>query len=622
MADVSVDLRPRSTGEVLDDAWRLALADAGVLLTCSALFLVPAFCALLLLLARPAPAGAGQLLLPVLLALLLPLTGLGSGACQEVFRRRVEGRTVSLDSCLRDALRRTLEHAAARAVVVVAVVAGLMLLVMPGLTVWASVTPVHALIVAGRGRTGTFLRELGREATFDPAKAVCVTLCRLPLLLLAVLNLHLLLQALLWVGDNLAGMDTALLSVEMSLTGNAVYRTALVLLCWLLLSPFFEASNFLLHLDARTRQEGLDLFYRVQRVFPAAEPEPSRRGVAVALAVASLVLLASPLRAADASPELDAVRVTRAGVEAVRDEVKAAEPYPGGARWEGRLRGLSAQLERTAPRRYDWFPRALDGFADRNRDGALHVLGDLQRRLSLAEETLAPPEGAGGRLTPDDIKSKLRREGAKGKGESAKAEEKKRQEEEREKKDVERDQPEPPKGRGARVSAPVAAGGMGSFAWTLLAGLAVAVLIVAGVLYFNSRGGPKTEKKLAKAAPKAEAAAAAPRPEDGSPSELWRRAEALADVGQHLEAVRLLYLAVLFQLDRKGLLRYEPTRTNGEYVRQVRLSEQAPPELHAPFEHLTVFFELKWYGEHACDAGEYRTYRGLAEEVRAGAGAA
>ena len=66
-----------------------------------------------------------------------------------------------------------------------------------------------------------------------------------------------------------------------------------------------------------------------------------------------------------------------------------------------------------------------------------------------------------------------------------------------------------------------------------------------------------------------------------------------------LEAVRSLYLAVLSLLHRQHLLRYEPTRTNGEYVLQVRLAPQAPPELHAVFEGLTGLFEGKWYGERA-----------------------
>src|SRR5262249_11173447 len=88
--DAMIASRPRPAGEVLDDAWRLALADAPPLLALSGLFAVPAAAVLLILLTRPAPESlVGRCLLPALAALLLPLTGLGSGACQEWLRRRV-----------------------------------------------------------------------------------------------------------------------------------------------------------------------------------------------------------------------------------------------------------------------------------------------------------------------------------------------------------------------------------------------------------------------------------------------------------------------------------------------------------------------------------------------------
>ena len=61
-------------------------------------------------------------------------------------------------------------------------------------------------------------------------------------------------------------------------------------------------------------------------------------------------------------------------------------------------------------------------------------------------------------------------------------------------------------------------------------------------------------------------------------------------------------------------------RTNGEYVEQVRLAAEAPPGLRGPFERMTTLFEWKWYGERACDDGEFAAGRRLAEEVRGLAG--
>ena len=86
-----MDIRPRTLGEILDDAWRFALADAPLLLLFNALFLIPIFIIMLLLLAQPVASGIVQGVLPAVAALLLPLMGLASGACQGLFRRRRGG---------------------------------------------------------------------------------------------------------------------------------------------------------------------------------------------------------------------------------------------------------------------------------------------------------------------------------------------------------------------------------------------------------------------------------------------------------------------------------------------------------------------------------------------------
>src|SRR5260370_31052906 len=90
--DPQVDIRPRTTGEVLDDAVRLSLADVAALLALSGLFLVPALAAVLFLLMLPPSGKPWQTLgLPALAAVLLPLAGLGSGACPGRFLRPAGG---------------------------------------------------------------------------------------------------------------------------------------------------------------------------------------------------------------------------------------------------------------------------------------------------------------------------------------------------------------------------------------------------------------------------------------------------------------------------------------------------------------------------------------------------
>jgi hypothetical protein len=621
-SDAALDIRPRTTGEILDDAWRLAFADAAPLLALHGLFAVPAFSALLLALTLPAASGVGGYVWAVLAASFLPLTGIGSGACQEWFLRRSEGKPVRARACLGAALRRGLYHAAARAAVLTAVLLGSLCLVMPGMALWVASATIHAVLAGGKERPLADLRELGREAKFDPGKSAAVVLSRLPLLLLALINLHLLVKTGLWVGDNLCGFDLALPGVVLSVA-NPAYDTALVLACWLLLAPYFEASNFLLHADFRTRQEGLDLLFRVQRAFPL--PGRKTAGTLIALAL-GLFAVSAPARAAE--PTLDAVRAVREGVDQITKEVREADPYPGGGRWERRLRELARRLERSGDaRRYDWFASALEGFRERSQADAVVVLNGLRRRLALLEETLAlprqEPPGAGpGDRPVEDVKRLVRPRGGSRDGDEGPAEKKPEKADEDAKKEVPRDDEDRGEGqpggvrRGPGTLTPAAPGaGLSSAAWWVLGGLLLAVFVAAAVLFFvNRRPAPNKPRGQTESIAEEEPARP-PLPYEQPASVWWREADELARQGQHLGALRAVYLAVLSLLHRRQLIRYETPRTNGEYVAQVRLEPRAPRELHDPFERLTALFEGKWYGERTCEAEEYRTGRELAEAI-------
>lgn len=296
-----MDIRPRTLGEILDDACRFALADAPFLLLFNALFCIPAFVIVLFLLAEPTPSGIAQIVLPACSALLLPLTGLGSGACQDLLRRRAADQPVVVRSCLGYALRHGLEHAAARGILLVLTLPGpLMVLtaflpdVSPivrfcaflfgsiltflfSLPLWGAMLSLATLLSADAARSGTLLRELRRAAAAAAGRAAVLVLGRLPLVLLLAVQLHLLGRIVLWGADNLAGFDTSLLAVECEFLDNPVYTLALFFLSWLLLTPFFECSNFLLHTDIRIRQEGLDLQYRVQHAFARTKEDGMKR---------------------------------------------------------------------------------------------------------------------------------------------------------------------------------------------------------------------------------------------------------------------------------------------------------------------------------------------------------
>jgi Domain of unknown function (DUF4129) len=607
----SLEIRPRTTGEILDDAWRLYFADAPRLLLLHGLFHVPAFSVVLILVASQPSSFFLKLLLPFAAALLLSLTGLGSAAVQERFRRLAEGRDATLRECVGAALRRGLEHAAVRAVLLV-----LFFLVLPGLLVWPVAATLPIVFADNKGLMAS-LSRIGQEARFDAGKASAVVFCRLPLLFMAFVNAHLLVQAAVWVAGNLAGFDVALLGFQLSLA-NPVYDLALLLAVWLLLAPFFEASNYLLYLDTRTRQEGLDLLYRVQRAFSAADPKRA----AVVLAVVSGWLLgaALPIWAAPPIDRAATVRMVRQDVEQMRGEVKDADPYQNGAALERRLAALGGKLEKAwdgEEVRFPWYRMTVEGFKNKTQRDALLALDELQRRLALLEETLTEANNGAPSRSKDDIKKLLRQRNEELPPETKK----KKQEDMPDHIEVKKDKVHPegpvkvaPSGGGLDVSLPSA--GLGNVCWFVFAGLMLAVIVAGLVLFWVNR--PKRQQAAPVETGRSDAVTeqTVEQLHQHPVADLLRRADALAEQGRPLEALRAAYLVVLSLLHRRQLLRYEPTRTNGEYVREVRLAAHAPAALHEPFNELTKFFEVKWYGQRACEAPEYREARALVERIQ------
>src|SRR5262249_41598708 len=146
-------------------------------------------------------------------------------------------------------------------------------------------------------------------------------------------------------------------------------------------------------------------------------------------------------------------------------------------------------------------------------------------------------------------------------------------------------------------------------------GLAVVVVgVVLMVRAWRGRDRQKARAETGKADASLESLLSEAQPRTAS--ELWRQAEEQARQGQVREAVRLLFAGVLALLRRAILSRYERTRTNGEYVAQVRLAADAPAGVREPFEQLTTLFEVKWYGERDCKAADYGTGRRLVDDIR------
>jgi len=83
-----------------------------------------------------------------------------------------------------------------------------------------------------------------------------------------------------------------------------------------------------------------------------------------------------------------------------------------------------------------------------------------------------------------------------------------------------------------------------------------------------------------------------------------QRAQELSTGGDYRTAVRYLYLSSLLLLDERGLLRYDRSLTNREYLRTV----SHRPELAATLREVIDVFDRVWYGFQTLTASEYDAY--------------
>jgi len=87
-------------------------------------------------------------------------------------------------------------------------------------------------------------------------------------------------------------------------------------------------------------------------------------------------------------------------------------------------------------------------------------------------------------------------------------------------------------------------------------------------------------------------------------AELLSRARELGDRGEWRGAIRFLYLALLASLEGRGLVRYDRSKTNWEYAREL-----APScGLRERFLGLTDSFDRIWYGMRSASADDYRRF--------------
>jgi hypothetical protein len=89
------------------------------------------------------------------------------------------------------------------------------------------------------------------------------------------------------------------------------------------------------------------------------------------------------------------------------------------------------------------------------------------------------------------------------------------------------------------------------------------------------------------------------------------RAESLSKDGDYRLAVRYLYLSALLILDERGLLYYDRTKTNREYLRRVAEN----PKIAGLLREVINVFDRVWYGFQPIDEETYNHYAARVREL-------
>lgn len=92
----------------------------------------------------------------------------------------------------------------------------------------------------------------------------------------------------------------------------------------------------------------------------------------------------------------------------------------------------------------------------------------------------------------------------------------------------------------------------------------------------------------------------------------FEKAQTLSRGGDYRSAVRYLYLSSLLLMDERGVLRYDRSKTNREYLRSVANS----PELAKPLEEVIEVFDNVWYGYHSLEEDTFKHYSDRVEELK------
>ncbi len=612
MAVSALELRPRGAIALLDAAirlcartsgvWALSLP-AGAVVVASVLHLFDAL-----------DHGRDPFWPAALVTLAWLMRGIFMGASCHLLEQQVLGQTEPTPfGSLKAALRRlpsltiAVGYLAVLNVVGTAITLGLAVFFMGAHVVGYAVT-MH-----GKGHPlelyGTCAKALGHSRT----SAVWVRMC-FWVQLLAVLNLHIAANVLIYVGRKLLALDLTYAERFCSLD-NRAWVAAVIALSFTLFEPLRAAASTLLLIDGRVRQEGLDLLAAIEQL-----PKRRQKKPAAPVAAALLLVLVPTARAQEGET----------GTELQKRLVDVAHH----CRYEGRTldkqieaAGELAQKERIALSR---FVAEVEGYAY-DEDDCEYAVVRLERGLPLlvqARDALKARSGESAQKLAQAIlgRPEFRPDPV----------EPRKQEDEPEQKP-----PEPlgwweklekwwdglwkkigdwlkelfrPK-RKPEFDVPAGGIGLGGLGNVVFIALIAAVLVLLVYLLVKARAGRSsaTDDGGAGASPgsplEENPMSALARPPEGWASS----ADELAAKGEYREAVRHLYLALLSKLHRVGAIDYDPAKSNWDYFRGFKGRREWVP----PFRELTSRFDFTWYGKLGATADGYRSFRELARPLLA-----
>ena len=101
----------------------------------------------------------------------------------------------------------------------------------------------------------------------------------------------------------------------------------------------------------------------------------------------------------------------------------------------------------------------------------------------------------------------------------------------------------------------------------------------------------------------------------GGAGDPWSHAQSLAAAGRYTEAAHALYAAILDAIARRERVRLHPSKTVGDYGRELRRRSSA---LFPRYRDFARLYEVVVYGLGTCDAARYERLHALAVEIVGG----